>query len=221
VLMANLNVLAEHKYTSPKRKSKTKVTPGIIRCWLASTVSALRVPVHFDMEGQRIRCQENPYDDSRERRSSSGSSDSKYSSNHCELETDPAILTRRNKQINYGKNTLAYDRYINQVPRHVRQHGVHPRTPNKFKKYSRRSWDQQIKLWKIALHVWDPPAEEGSELQPFDKGEMVCSESGSDGSLFTTTPTKVRKLEAEDDDDDDEFALHICLDETDEDQLLS
>ncbi|KAJ3589069.1 hypothetical protein NHX12_009917 [Muraenolepis orangiensis] len=91
-------------------------------------------------------------------------------------ETNTAVLKRRQKQIQYGKNTSGYQNYLQQIPRNLRDPQVHPSTPNKYKKFSRRSWDMQVRLWRRALHMWDPPSEnqmESSGIQdPVD--QMQC-----------------------------------------------
>lgn len=53
------------------------------------------------------------------RSDSSESSGTTESSSHFhrEFETDKGILERRQKQIDYGKNTVGYDNYITQVPK--------------------------------------------------------------------------------------------------------
>lgn len=77
-----------------------------------------------------------------------------------ESERDPIVLRRRQKQIDYGKNTLGYQNYVQNIPKRSRTK-EHPRTPRKGVKYSRRSWDKQIKLWRIKLHNYD---EVGAEV---------------------------------------------------------
>lgn len=76
------------------------------------------------------------------------------SSSTVEFETDPETLGRRQKQVDFGKNTLGYDNYSRLVPKNERKPG-NPRTPPKNVKYSRRAWDGLIKVWRKKLHEWD------------------------------------------------------------------
>lgn len=105
-----------------------------------------------------------------------------------ELETDPLILSRRQKQIDYGKNTVGYDRYRSLVPKE-RRHKKHPSTPPKHKKYSRRAWDGLIRVWRQHLHFWDPPSD-GTEISDnFDLGSSdLSSENASDPGSLPSTP---------------------------------
>ncbi|CAH1707892.1 histone RNA hairpin-binding protein [Aphis gossypii] len=77
-------------------------------------------------------------------------------------ETDPLILARRQKQIDFGKNTIGYVKYLEQVPKHERTKR-HPKTPPKNLKYTRRAWDGLIKNWRVKLHLWDPDRRRGGD----------------------------------------------------------
>ncbi|XP_017140592.1 histone RNA hairpin-binding protein isoform X2 [Drosophila miranda] len=83
---------------------------------------------------------------------------SSTSSSSSFTEADPAVLSRRQKQIDYGKNTAAYERYTEMVPKATRSR-EDPRTPNKYGKYSRRAFDGLVKIWRKSLHFYDPPTQ--------------------------------------------------------------
>ncbi|XP_049278254.1 histone RNA hairpin-binding protein isoform X1 [Anopheles funestus] len=112
---------------------------------------------HSGGQWKRSKKHENDHGSWRLRRESSSSgASSQNSRKQLEYETDEAVLVRRQKQIDYGKNTLGYENYIKQVPNRQARTKEHPTTPQKHLKYSRRAWDGLIRVWRKQLHCFDP-----------------------------------------------------------------
>lgn len=71
------------------------------------------------------------------------------------IETDRHRIAQREKQIEYGKNTVGYYKYSHAIPRGSRRRGTDPETPDARQTCSKRSFDGQIRKWRRALHAWD------------------------------------------------------------------
>jgi hypothetical protein len=70
-------------------------------------------------------------------------------------ETDDKRLAARQKQLDIGKNTVGYQKYLESTP-HVDRRKGDPRTPDKHQVCSKRSWDGQVRKWRRQLHFYDP-----------------------------------------------------------------
>lgn len=82
------------------------------------------------------------------------------------VETDERKLATRQRQIDIGKNTEGYRRYVQDVARLDRT-SDHPWTPNKFTVCSTRSWQGVMRIWRRKLHYWDPPELRGAPKETF------------------------------------------------------
>lgn len=80
------------------------------------------------------------------------------------METEAETLRKRQKRINFGKVTAEYKSYITELPRKQRE-AFHPRTPNKFRKCSRRKFDGLIKKWRKLLHAFDENPEQLEDMR--------------------------------------------------------
>lgn len=99
--------------------------------------------------------------------------------------TDPQRLAQRQKQIDYGKNTLGYERYAREVKRRSRDVSD-PWTPDISESISKRHFDGKVKAWRRALHEWEnahPLAARGeaSADAPEAGGETAASGIGVAG----------------------------------------
>ncbi|XP_074642781.1 uncharacterized protein LOC141899996 isoform X2 [Tubulanus polymorphus] len=92
-----------------------------------------------------------------------------------EIEGDEAVLARRQKQIDYGKNTEDYHRYVEVVKKDERKKCM-PKTPCKYQKYSRRGWDGLVRSWKKKIHMWESVAE---KKEPKLRTEDLFGENGA------------------------------------------
>ncbi|CEM01795.1 unnamed protein product [Vitrella brassicaformis CCMP3155] len=103
------------------------------------------------------------------------------------VETDPARLKARRRQIEIGKNTNGYERYRAAVPKDKRDptksFSVHPVTPSIHEEASKRGFDGRIRAWRRLLHQWDDDA------KPFPSGSPKDSNRPSPAPSPSPPPT--------------------------------
>lgn len=89
--------------------------------------------------------------------------------------TDIHKLAQRQKQIDFGKNTIGYEIYTQQQPKWKRSRND-PWTPDKYKPCSTRSWQGQIRIWRRSLHKYDPMTSSSQQQQQFTEDDAALCE---------------------------------------------
>lgn len=131
------------------------------------------------------------------------------------IEDDGHRIAQRQKQIDYGKNTIAYDSFSALLPREKRVRG-HPMTPIAKQKCSKRSFAGQVTSWKkkvydfvakldLAEDAEKPGKEKTDESAKDTSAETVEKDAGTCGERSVTAPaTTIQAKEACDEGNEDE-----------------
>jgi len=117
------------------------------------------------------------------------------------LETDKRKLQTRQRQIDIGKETVGYKRYMREVRRKDRTQD-HPRTPNKYTVCSTRSWQGTVRVWRRKLHYWDTPEEQRVQQQKFANILTSPYMFDEDNSNDEEETSKSRRIDNSIDNDD-------------------
>jgi hypothetical protein len=116
---------------------------------------------------------------------------------HAEPETDSHRVAQRQKQVDFGYDTLAYDNYTLAVPKGERKADKveHPRTPDVQNKCSKRAFDGLIRVWKQQLHSHWAPACDGEG--DGDDNSMSSDEAPGAKAAQASTHSAAKEVDEE------------------------
>jgi len=72
-----------------------------------------------------------------------------------QIELTETQILKRQAQINLGKSTQGYKKYLIAVPKKHRRSKKHPKTPDVHDRISKRRFDGKIRAWRRSLHDFD------------------------------------------------------------------
>ncbi|GAX74534.1 hypothetical protein CEUSTIGMA_g1983.t1 [Chlamydomonas eustigma] len=96
------------------------------------------------------------------------------------------------KQIDYGKNTLGYQNYLNLVPKELRKRGD-PVTPDASQDISKKRFDGQIRAWRRSLHEYDENSNAEESTQIKSSSDSTKKRERKDISLISSEMKKGSK----------------------------
>lgn len=148
---------------TPRSSCKKITVEELLNTPSASTDVCFKAPIAGSSSGRSV----SRSDRSSRSRSSRSHGHATRSNRPYEMETQMDVLKRRQKDVDYGKNTIGYQNYVDMVPKDKRAK-EHPVTPDKFRKMPRRAWDNMVKMWRVKLHSFDPNDGDDQEVELSD-----------------------------------------------------
>lgn len=102
-------------------------------------------------------------------------------------------LEQRQKQIEYGKNTIGYKIYTKTIKKDKRKK-TDPWTPDKYTKCSKRCWDGMVRSWRRQLHNWDPVSDEDMKMDMEPSSDTLTMNSFNNNDPLDLNDTSLNDI---------------------------